>query len=57
MHYGSACSIKVYCKKEPCVPNFISEDQIEKATMKLLKEKLGYELLNAYTPDPDEYDD
>lgn len=36
------------------MPNFISEDQIEKATLQLLKEKLGYQLLNAYTSERDE---
>jgi len=39
------------------VPNFISEDQIEKAAVKLLKEKYGYRTLNCFTNDVEDLKD
>lgn len=33
------------------MPNFISEDQIEKAAVELLTQTFGYRTLNCYTPD------
>lgn len=39
------------------MPNFISEDAIEQAILKLLHEQLGYDLLNSYTSDADDLND
>jgi type I restriction enzyme R subunit len=39
------------------VPNFISEDQIEKAAVKLLKDKFKYRTLNCFTQDADNPND
>ena len=39
------------------MPNFISEDQIEKATVSLLKEKFGYRTLNGFTQEADDLND
>lgn len=39
------------------MPNFISEDQIEQALLKRLKERYGYELLNCNTTDSDDIND
>ncbi|HBG28351.1 MAG: deoxyribonuclease [Planctomycetes bacterium GWF2_41_51] len=39
------------------MPNFISEDQIEKAAVKLLKEKYGYRTLNCFTNDVEDLKD
>ncbi len=39
------------------MPNFISEDQIEQALLKRLKELYGYELLNCNTTDSDDIND
>ena len=36
------------------MPNFISEDQIEKTAVKILKEKHGYRAINCFTQDVDE---
>ncbi len=33
------------------MPNFISEDQIEKAAVALLKEQYGYRTINCFTQD------
>ena len=39
------------------MPNFISEDDIERATLKKLHQQFGFELLNCYTVDPDDLND
>ncbi len=39
------------------MPNYISEDQIEKEILKRLKEKHNYQTLNCYTRDPNELND
>ena len=39
------------------MPNFISEDQIEQALLKRLKDAHGYELLNCHTTDSDDIND
>lgn len=39
------------------MPNFISEDQIEQALLKKLKEQFGFELLNCYTADAEDLND
>ena len=39
------------------MPNFISEDQIEQALLKRLKDVHGYELLNCHTTDSDDIND
>jgi type I restriction enzyme, R subunit len=39
------------------VANFISEDQIEVAVVKVLAERLGYNTLNCYTADPEDLND
>lgn len=39
------------------MPNFISEDSIEKAILKRLKEQFGFELLNCHTSDADDLND
>ncbi len=39
------------------MPNFISEDAIEQAILKRLKEQLGYDLLNCHTSDADDLND
>jgi type I restriction enzyme R subunit len=39
------------------MPNFISEDAIEQAIMKRLREQFGFELLNCYTSDADDLND
>ncbi|MBU5611620.1 type I restriction endonuclease subunit R [Geomonas azotofigens] len=39
------------------MPNFISEDAIEKAILKLLHEQFGYDLLNCYTSDANDLND
>lgn len=39
------------------MPNFISEDQIEKAAVSLLKEKFGYRTLNCFTQETDDLND
>jgi type I restriction enzyme R subunit len=42
---------------EKSLPNFISEDQIEQALLKKLKNEFGFELLNCYTPDAEDLND
>lgn len=39
------------------MPNFITEDQIEKAALALLRDKYGYRTLNGYTADFENLDD
>lgn len=39
------------------MPNFISEDQIEKAIISLLTEQFGYRHINCNTPDPETIED
>lgn len=39
------------------MPNFISEDQIEQALLRRLKDAHGYELLNCNTTDSDDIND
>ena len=39
------------------MPNFISEDQIEKAAVKLLKDEFGYRTLNCFTQEADDLND
>ena len=39
------------------MPNFISEDAIERAVLNKLKDEFGYELLNCMTTDPDDLND
>lgn len=39
------------------MPNFISEDSIEQAILKRLKEQFGFELLNCHTSDADDLND
>jgi len=39
------------------MPNFISEDQIEKAFLNLLHRQFGFELLNCHTSDPEDLND
>jgi len=39
------------------LPNYISEDQIEKATIDLLTAKLSYRTINCYTPEVDNLND
>ncbi|MHB9070232.1 MAG: type I restriction endonuclease subunit R [Sedimentisphaerales bacterium] len=39
------------------MPNFISEDQIEKAAVALLKDKYGYRSLNCFTSDVEDLND
>ncbi|MCP4373650.1 MAG: type I restriction endonuclease subunit R, partial [Deltaproteobacteria bacterium] len=39
------------------MPNFISEDQIEKAIVKVLTDKLGYTTINCFTADVDNLND
>jgi type I restriction enzyme R subunit len=39
------------------MPNFISEDDIEQAILRKLKQDFGFELLNCYTPDADDLND
>jgi len=39
------------------MPNFISEDQIEKAAVSLLKDKFGYRILNCFTQEADNLND
>lgn len=39
------------------MPNFISEDEIEKATVRLLGERLGYRTVNCFTQDADSLSD
>lgn len=39
------------------MPNFISEDDIERAILKKLKEQFGFELLNCYTSDSADLND
>ena len=39
------------------MPNFISEDQIEQALLKKLKNEFGFELLNCYTADAEDLND
>jgi type I restriction enzyme, R subunit len=39
------------------MPNFISEDQIEQALLKKLKEQFGFDLLNCYTVDAEDLND
>ncbi len=39
------------------MPNFISEDQIEKAAVSLLKDSLGYRTINCYTADVENLSD
>lgn len=39
------------------MPNFISEDAIERAILKRLKEQFGYELLNCHTAEADDLND
>ena len=39
------------------MPNFISEDQIEQALLKRLKDRYGYEVLNCNTTDSDDIND
>ena len=39
------------------MPNFISEDDIEQATLKKLNQQYGYELLNCYTVDAGDLND
>ena len=39
------------------MPNFISEDQIEKAAVSLLKEKYGYRAINCFTQDAENLSD
>ncbi len=40
------------------MPNFISEDEIEKATVRLLEERLGYRtVINCFTQDADSLSD
>lgn len=39
------------------MPNFISEDQIEKAAVKLLKDEFGYRTINCFTQEADDLND
>lgn len=39
------------------MPNFISEDQIEQALLKKLREQFGFDLLNCYTVDAEDLND
>jgi type I restriction enzyme R subunit len=39
------------------MPNFISEDDIERAILKKLHQQFGFELLNCYTVDPNDLND
>ncbi|KAF0178659.1 MAG: type I site-specific deoxyribonuclease HsdR family [Nitrospirae bacterium] len=39
------------------MPNFISEDEIERAILKLLKEQFGYDVLNCSTSDSADLND
>jgi type I restriction enzyme R subunit len=39
------------------MPNFISEDDIEKAILKKLNQQYGYELLNCHTVDAEDLND
>ncbi len=39
------------------MPNFISEDQIEKALLQKLRKQFDYELLNCYTSNPENLND
>lgn len=39
------------------MPNFISEDQIEKAAVTLLKDRFGYRTLNCFTQEADDLND
>src|SRR3989304_5914436 len=45
------------CKRSLLMPNFISEDQIEKAAVSLLKDKCGYRILNCFTQEADNLND
>src|SRR3989304_1670841 len=45
------------CKRSLLMPNFISEDQIEKAAVSLLKDKFGYRILNCFTQEADNLND
>ncbi len=39
------------------MPNFISEDAIEKAILKRLKEQFGFDVLNCHTSDAEDLND
>ena len=39
------------------MPNFISEDQIEQATLRKLQQEHGFQLLNCFTADPENLND
>ena len=39
------------------MPNCITEDQIEKAAVAILKDKFGYRAINCYTSDPEDLND
>lgn len=39
------------------MPNFISEDDIEKAIVEVFKDKLGYRIINCFTPDVNSLND
>ena len=39
------------------MPNFISEDQIEKAAVALLKDRYGYRTVNCFTQDVEDLSD
>ena len=43
--------------KRWCMPNFISEDDIEQAILRRLKQDFGFGLLNCYTSDADDLND
>ena len=44
-------------EKQRSMPNFISEDDIEQAILRRLKQDFGFELLNCYTADADDLND
>lgn len=39
------------------MPNFISEDQIERALVQKLQQRHGFDALNCYTEDPEDLHD
>jgi type I restriction enzyme R subunit len=39
------------------MPNFISEDQIEQATLQKLQQEHGFQLLNCYTANAEDLND